>query len=53
MAKISREEAVFETTEEYIRQRQITVAQYIDTRLLLELCGAIEKTLGARVGMRW
>ena len=40
-------------TEEYIRQLQNTVAQYIATQSLLDLCEGSEWALGARVGMRW
>ena len=39
--------------DEYIQKRQNTVAQYIDTRSLLDLCKETETTTGARVGMRW
>ena len=39
--------------EEYIRRRQNTVAQYIDTRSLLDLCEGSERAPGVRVGMRW
>ena len=41
------------TMEEYIRRRQNTVAQYIATRSLLDLCEGSERALGARVGMWW
>ena len=49
----AREEAGLLTMEEYIRRRQNTVAQYITTRSLLDLCEGSERALGARVGMRW
>ena len=39
--------------EQYIMQWQNTVAQYIATRSLLYMCEGSERTLGARVGMRW
>ena len=39
--------------EEYIWRRQNTVAQFIATQSLLDLCGEIERTPGARVGMQW
>ena len=32
---------------------QNTVAQYIATRPILDLCKAAERKRGARVGMRW
>ena len=39
--------------EEYIRRCQNTVAQYIATRSLLDLCEGLERASGAQVGMRW
>ena len=39
--------------EDYIRQRQNTFAQYIAMQLLLDLCEAMERTPGMRVGMWW
>ena len=39
--------------EEYIQRRQNTVAQYIATRSLLDLCEESERALRARVGVRW
>ena len=42
---------VFEPMETYIRQRHNTVAQYISTQSLLDLCEATERKQGARVGM--
>ena len=39
--------------EEYVRQRQNTVAQYIATRSLLDLCEESERDPGARVRIRW
>ena len=50
---VARAEAGFELMETYIRRRQITVAQYIATRSLLDLCEAAERKQGARVGMWW
>ena len=50
---VAREEAVFQTMEEYIWRQQNTVAQYIDTQSLLDLCEGSERALSARVGMRW
>ena len=52
-AGAAREEAGFLTMEEYVRQRQNTVTQYIATRSLLDLCEGSERTPGARVGIRW
>ena len=39
--------------ETYIWQRKNTVAHYIATRSLLELCEATERKYGAHVGIRW
>ena len=39
--------------EECVRRRQNTVAQYIDTRSLLDLCEGSERDPGVRVRMRW
>ena len=50
---MAREEAVFQMMEEYIWRRHNTVAQYISTRSLLELCEATERTPMEMVGMRW
>ena len=38
--------------EQYIRQQQNTVAQYIATQSLLNLCEGSEIAPGARVGMQ-
>ena len=43
----------FLTMEEYVRRHQNTVAQYITTRSLLDLCEGSERDPGARIGMRW
>ena len=48
-----RVEAGCETMELYIWKRQKTVTHYITTRSLLELCEAMERTLGARAGIWW
>ena len=48
----ARDEAGFEVMEEYIRRRRKTVAQYIDTQLFLDLCEAIDRKPGVRVGVR-
>ena len=45
--------AGFLTMEEYIRRLQNMVAQYIDTRSLLDLCEGLDRAPGARVGMPW
>ena len=39
--------------EKYIRLRQNTVAQYISTRSILDLCEGTERAPGAWVGIRW
>ena len=52
-AAAARDEAGFQTMQEYIWRRQKTVAQYITTRSMLDLCEGLEKALEARVGMRW
>ena len=39
--------------EEYVRRSQNTVAQYLATRSMLDLCEGLERDPGARVGMRW
>ena len=52
-AAMAREEAGFQTMEEYIRQCKATVTQYISTKSLLDLCEESERTLGERVGRRW
>ena len=46
-------EAGFDTMDMYIQRRHKTVAQYIATRSLLDLCEETEKNKGERVGMRW
>ena len=53
LAAAAREKAGFVTTEEYIRRHQNTVAQYIATQSLLDLCEGLESAPGAQVGMRW
>ena len=45
-AAAAREEAQFLTMEEYVRWRQNTVAKYIATRSLLDLCEGSERLLG-------
>ena len=39
--------------EIYIRKRQNTFAQYIVTRLIMDLCEAADRKRGAWVGIRW
>ena len=46
-------EAGFTYVRTSINRRQNTVAQYIATRLLLELCEGTTQRGGARVKMRW
>ena len=46
-------EAGLEEVETYITQRQNTVAQYIATQPILELCEEAERRPGARVSKRW
>ena len=53
MAAAAKEEAGLLTMKEYIRRRQDTVAQYIDTRSLLDLCEGSERAKGEQVGMWW
>ena len=36
-----------------IQRRQNTVAEYIDTRTLLDLCKGAQQREGARVKLRW
>ena len=49
----ARDEDGLLTTEEYTWRCQNTVAQYIDTQLLLDLCEGLERALREKVGMRW
>ena len=53
LAAAAREAEFFLTMEEYVRRRQNTVAQYIATRSLLDLCEVLERDHGALVGMWW
>ena len=53
LAAMAREEAGFETMEEYIWQRKNTAAQYIATRSILFLGAGMERTPGERVGIWW
>ena len=52
-ATATREEAGFEVMEEYIWRRQNTVAQFIYTQSIPELCEETERSPGVWVGMRW
>ena len=47
------EEAVFEEIGVYIKRRQNTVAQYIATRPILDLCERSVQRPGAWVSWRW
>ena len=49
----AREEAGFKATEKYIRKRHNMSAQFIATRLIMELCEGTDRTLMAPVGMQW
>ena len=53
LASEAREESGFEVMEEYSWRRQKTVAQFIDTQSILDLCEETERTPGARVGVWW
>ena len=53
LAETARGEAGFWTIEKYIRRQQNIVAQYIFTRLMLDLCEGLEMAPGPRVGMQW
>ena len=46
-------EAGFEWIRKYITRRQNTVAQYIATRPILDLCERSTRRPGARVSRRW
>ena len=46
-------EAGFKDVRTSINRRQNTVAQYIATRPLLELCKGTTQIGGARVALRW
>ena len=52
-AAVAKEEAGFLWMEEYVRWHQNTVAQYIATQSLLDLCEGLERAPGEQVGMRW
>ena len=53
LLEVARAEAGFDLMETYIRKRQNIAAQYIATRLLLNLCGEVEGKQGGQVGMQW
>ena len=42
-----------EEVDAYFLRRQNTVAQYIATRPILELCLVLERRLGSHVSQRW
>ena len=52
LAELAREEAGFELMEIYIRKSHNTVAHYIATPLILDLCKATERKQGDWVGIR-
>ena len=52
MAELAREEAGFELMEIYIWKSHNTVAHYIATPLILDLCKATERKQGDWVGIR-
>ena len=45
-------EAVLEEVEAYITRIQNTVAKYIATRMIMELCEELERWMGERVSKR-
>ena len=51
-AAMAWEEAGVLVVEEYIRCHHNTVAQYISTQSLFDLCEGLERALGTQVGMR-
>ena len=53
LAATAQEEAGFLMMEEYSRRRQNTVAQYIATQSLLDLCESSERSLGGAIRNRW
>ena len=46
-------EAGFQEVETYVSCRQNTVAQYISTRSIMDLCLAAKRGPGIRVEMQW
>ena len=46
-------EAVFEEIMTYVTRRQNTVAQYIVTRPIMDLCERSDRSPGAYVSRRW
>ena len=48
-----REEVEFETMENYIRRRQNKFVQYIAKKSILDLCKAVERKPGERLGVWW
>ena len=46
-------EAGFEGIGKYVMRRQNTVARYIATRPILDLCERSAQRTGARVSLRW
>ena len=49
---VANEAAGFLAMEEYVRRRHKAVAQYIAVLSLSDLCEGMDRTPGARVGMR-
>ena len=47
------EEAGLQEADTYVSRRQNTVAQYIATRPIMDLCPAEKRNPGPRVVMRW
>ena len=50
-SEAARYEVGFEPTETYIRRRQNTVTQYIATRLIMDMCEAVERNQGEGLEM--
>ena len=46
-------EAVFQEVETYVSHLQNTVAQFIATRPIMDLCLAAERRSGSRVSKQW
>ena len=46
-------EVELQEVETYVSRRQITVAQYIETRPIMELCLVAKQRPGPRVEIRW
>ena len=46
-------EAVFQELNTYVSRRQNTVAQFIATRPMIDLCLATKRRLGSRLSKQW